>query len=115
MWKRSPGWLVLIGFCAAAAAQAPDLPPGPMRQKARTACLECHDSSIIVQQRLERKTWQAEVEKMIRWGAVVAPAERDTLTDYFFTNFNPNVPPYVPPRPAKSKKPKVASLAKRAS
>ena len=104
MWKRSLGFAAFVAFSAALAAQAPDLPAGAMQQKARTACLECHDSSIILQQRLDRKTWQREVDKMIRWGAVVGPADREALVHYLFTNFNPDLPPYVPPRRARSKK-----------
>ena len=104
MWKRSLGFAAFVAFSAALAAQAPDLPAGAMQQKARTACLECHDPGIILQQRLDRKTWQREVDKMIRWGAVVEPADRDALVNYFFTNFNPDLPPYVPPGRARPKK-----------
>src|SRR5579864_6071766 len=41
--------------------QSPDLPPGPAQAKVRTACLECHDASIIVQQRLSKAAWGKEV------------------------------------------------------
>src|ERR1700687_3933375 len=64
------------------APQTPDLPPGDMQGKARTACLECHDSRIILQQRLGKATWAKEVDKMIKWGAVVDPADRDSLIEY---------------------------------
>ena len=37
--------------------QSPDLPPGPTQAKVRTACLECHDADIIVQQRLSKAAW----------------------------------------------------------
>lgn len=75
-----------------------------MRQKARTACLECHDANIIVQQRLDRGTWRKEVEKMVRWGALVEPADLDPLTDYLFKNFNPSVPTMAPSAPKKDGK-----------
>ena len=35
-----------------------------------TACLECHDAAVIVQQRLSKAAWTKEVDKMIsgvRW------------------------------------------------
>ena len=31
-----------------------DLPAGPMQAKATTACLECHEARIILQQRLSK-------------------------------------------------------------
>ena len=36
-------------------AQSPELPPGPVQAKVRTACTECHDSHIILQQRLSKQ------------------------------------------------------------
>src|SRR5215471_17107168 len=87
----------LIVFCAtvflAQTAATPDLPPGPMQAKARTACMECHDARITLQQRLDKGAWTKEVDKMIRWGAVVDPKDRDAMIDYFSTNFPPDKPP----------------------
>jgi hypothetical protein len=83
---------------SASASVSPQLPAGAMQQKATTACMECHDASILVQQRLDRKVWTKEVDKMIRWGAVVDPKDRDALIDYFATNFGPDKPLYVAPR-----------------
>jgi hypothetical protein len=71
----------------ASVSGGPPLPPGPLQQKARTACLECHDAHIIVQQRLDKKTWTKEVDKMIRWGAVVDPKDRDAFIEYFSATF----------------------------
>jgi hypothetical protein len=81
---------VVLLLAAGAWAQSPDLPGGPLKQKARTACMECHDARIIVQQRLDRKAWTKEVDKMIRWGAVVDPKERTSFIDYFSTHFGTN-------------------------
>lgn len=74
-------------------AQGPDLPPGPMQQEARTACLQCHDAGIIVQQRLDKATWGKEVDKMRRWGALVEDKDRDTLVEYLSSNFGADKPP----------------------
>src|SRR6267154_5057366 len=71
-----------------------DLPPGPRQSKATTACLECHDARIILQQRLSKTAWTKEVDKMVKWGAVVDPTDRDSLIDYLSTNFSPDQPPY---------------------
>jgi hypothetical protein len=73
-------------------AQSPDLPAGPMQAKAQTACLECHESRIILQQRLSKKVWTKEVDKMIKWGAVVDPNDRDAFIDYLSVNFAPDKP-----------------------
>jgi hypothetical protein len=80
------------------ASVAADLPAGAMQSKATTACLECHEARIILQQRLTKPAWTKEVEKMVKWGAVVDPADRDALIDYLTTNFNPDKPPYAPQR-----------------
>jgi hypothetical protein len=79
------------------------LPDGPMQNKARTACLMCHDSHIIVQQRLSKTAWGKEVDKMIKWGAIVNSSDRDPLVDYFNTNFSPDKPGYTAKRSAPSK------------
>lgn len=79
------------------------LPQGPMEAKATTACTECHEARIIVQQRLSKATWTKEVDKMIKWGAVVDPADRDALIDYLSTNFPADKPQYQPPRSSVSK------------
>ena len=75
-----------------------DLPSGSMQAKATTSCLECHEARIILQQRLSKAAWAKEVDKMIKWGAVVDPNDHDGLIDYLSTNFSSDQPPYVPPR-----------------
>ena len=82
----------------AAAKPTEDLPAGPMQAKATTACTECHEARIILQQRLSKAAWTKEVDKMIKWGAVVDASDHDALIDYLSTNFSPDQPPYVPPR-----------------
>ena len=75
-----------------------DLPSGPMRAKATTSCLECHEARIILQQRLSKAAWAREVDKMVKWGAVVDTDDHDALIDYLTTNFSPDKPSYEPPR-----------------
>lgn len=94
----------------AASAQKPaavpvteTLPSGAMQAKATTACLECHEARIILQQRLSKAVWTKEVDKMVKWGAVVDAADRDSLIDYLSTNFSPDQPPYEPPRTSSEK------------
>jgi hypothetical protein len=81
-----------------------DLPAGAIQAKATTACLECHEARIILQQRLTKAAWTKEVDKMTKWGAVVDPADRDALIDYLSSNFSPDKPAYQPQRTANAGK-----------
>src|SRR3954454_10521727 len=94
--------LTVFVTLSAAARSATDngLPDGPVQSKARTACLMCHDSHIIVQQRLSKAAWGKEVDKMTKWGAIVSAPDRDALVDYFSANFPPEKPAYVAKRSA---------------
>lgn len=74
------------------------LPAGPMQAKATTACTECHEARIVLQQRLSKAAWAKEVDKMVKWGAVVDANDRDALIDYLSTSFSPEKSPYDPPR-----------------
>lgn len=101
------GYIALIAIamlnCKLLLAQSPELPPGPMQQKVTTACTECHESRIILQQRLSKAAWTKEVDKMIKWGAVVDAADRDAFIDYLSTNFSPDEPPMKMPRSVSQK------------
>jgi hypothetical protein len=97
------GMAVAIGLAPLTAAdKSPNttesLPAGSMQAKATTACTECHEARIILQQRLSKAAWTKEVDKMIKWGALVEPNDHDPLIDYLSTNFSPEKPPYEPPR-----------------
>ena len=74
-----------------------------MQAKATTACLECHEARIILQQRLSKAAWAKEVDKMTKWGAVVDPNDRDALIDYLSANFSPDKPSYEPQRTSAGK------------
>src|SRR5579871_6993764 len=94
---------VLLPLCVLAqkpqgASLTADLPSGPMQAKATTACMECHEARIILQQRLSKAAWTKEVDKMTKWGAVVDANDRDALIEYFSGNFGPEQPAYEPPR-----------------
>jgi hypothetical protein len=109
--KRFAG-IVLLALALAspflARAQKPatptaELPAGPMQAKVTTACTECHEARIILQQRLSKAAWTKEVDKMMKWGALVDAADRDVMIDYLSTNFSPDKPAYEPPRTAAGK------------
>lgn len=89
-------WSLLLLFVASTVS-AGDLPlPGTKfktlpadigRTEVEAACLECHSTDLLVQQRLTGKQWTATVEKMIRWGAAVRPAQKDRLVAYLAKHF----------------------------
>jgi mono/diheme cytochrome c family protein len=81
-----------------------DLPAGAMQAKAIASCQECHEARIVMQQRLSKAAWTKEVDKMIKWGAVVDANDRDALIDYLSTNFSVDKPPYDPPRSSPASK-----------
>ena len=94
-------FLLLIPSCVLLAAQSsntPSLPGGAMQAKVTTACTECHEARIILQQRLSKAAWAKEVDKMTKWGAVVEPADRDAFIDYLSTAFPADKAPYQAPR-----------------
>lgn len=99
--------VTLATICAPSLdAQSPELPPGPMQAKVTTACAECHETRIILQQRLNKPAWTKEVDKMIKWGAVVDPADRDGFIEYLSTNFPVDKPPYEAGKTSAEKKKK---------
>ena len=51
------------------------------------ACLSCHGSDLVEQQRLSRTGWLRELDKMVRWGAIVGETDKDALADYLAGQF----------------------------
>jgi hypothetical protein len=67
-----------------------ELPPGEGKVIADAACLMCHSSDMLRQQRLTEKQWTASVTKMVGWGAQVPESKRDALVAYLAKNFGPD-------------------------
>ena len=63
------------------------LPESTGVELVRTQCLNCHESDLIVQQRLSKAAWTREVEKMIRWGAITKDADKEPLAQYLTRYF----------------------------
>ena len=72
------------------AARIVALPAGPGREIAARACLTCHSSDILRQQRLTEAQWGASVKKMTGWGAEVPEEEKDVLVKYLSSHFGPD-------------------------
>jgi cytochrome c5 len=73
-----------------------EMPPGPGKATADTACMNCHSADMVAQQRLTEKQWSAEVTKMAGWGADVPAARKDELIAYLVKNFGTDAPKYDP-------------------
>jgi cytochrome c5 len=64
-------------------------PAGPGKDVADQACLKCHSTDIVRQQKLSEKQWTASVTKMVGWGAEVPENRKDELVRYLTANFGP--------------------------
>jgi cytochrome c5 len=98
-----------VAFCCLMSANTraawQDLPEGKGVELARDKCVTCHEADVIVAQRLSRQGWTREVDKMIRWGAVVNDAEKEILIDYFAARFKPGSGPSSANAPAAGDEP----------
>jgi mono/diheme cytochrome c family protein len=79
---------VTIDYLAARFGPRRVNPPGPSEKpeigKAifEASCLSCHEADLTEQQRLSRSGWTREIDKMIRWGAVVKESDKSALAEY---------------------------------
>ena len=76
--------------------QLTPLPDGAGKAAAETACLSCHASDIIRQQRLTKQQWTGTLTKMVNWGTVIPEGQRDALLEYLVTNFGPENASFQP-------------------
>ena len=65
----------------------------------RNNCMMCHHGGLVESQRLSRAQWEAEVTKMVGWGAPLPEPERANLIEYLVTEYGPEGPlPELPRR-----------------
>jgi len=67
-----------------------EFPAGEGKAIADSACLACHSTDLVRQQRLSEKQWTASVTKMVGWGAEVPESRRAALIAYLVKNFGPD-------------------------
>lgn len=88
---RVPGvwfcWVPVV-LCAQIAA-AQQLPAGAAADVLKSRCVVCHESDIITSQKLTLTGWTRSVDKMVRWGSLITPQERETLQPYLAEHFGP--------------------------
>jgi hypothetical protein len=98
MW-RSPAAIVpaaLVAGLAVGLAAGPSraqpanpLPPGQHMALVLGACIPCHSAEMVAQQRLDRATWEAIVDRMITYGAPITPETRPLILEYLVTRLAP--------------------------
>jgi mono/diheme cytochrome c family protein len=72
------------------------LPEGAGKATAERACLVCHSSDMLRQQRLTEKQWTGELTKMSGWGAELSDSDRAALLPYLMIQFGPENDRFVP-------------------
>lgn len=78
------------------------LPAGAGKTQTESACVACHSTDMLLQQKMNEKQWTATVEKMTRWGADVSEKDKPVIIEYLAKHFGPgNHFTPVPARPAK--------------
>ena len=68
------------------------LPPGKELTALQADCEICHGREMWASQRLSQTAWDAEVTKMIKFGAPVPKAEKAALVTYLARYLGPSVP-----------------------
>jgi cytochrome c5 len=81
--------VVLMVMASAPMAAQQQLPAGAGLEVLNQRCVSCHDADIIASQKLSPIGWTRSVDKMVRWGAVITPPEREVLQPYLAQHFAP--------------------------
>jgi hypothetical protein len=98
MWRSLGAVLptaLVAGLAVGLAAGRPDaqpanpLPPGEHMPLVLGACIMCHSPEMVAQQRLDRATWEAIVDRMITYGAPITPETRPLILEYLATRLGP--------------------------
>src|SRR5437867_3829063 len=95
--SRAP-WLasaLVVGLATGLAvgrssAQGNPLPPGEHMPLVLGACIPCHSPETVAQQRLDRATWEAIVDRMISYGAPITAQTKPLILQYLATHLGAN-------------------------
>ncbi len=86
--------VLFYGVALAGGLLAAEDAAGAGRKIEQQSCIQCHGLRLVHSQRLSRQAWNREIDKMIRWGAVVR--DREALLEYLTTNFGDDKPVPAP-------------------
>ncbi len=85
---------LLLASGAAIAQDPPEPEPhlvvGPGMQLTQQRCMLCHSVTYITRSRLTLDEWRDTTQRMVRLGAVVTPAEIETIVGYLYTFYGRN-------------------------
>jgi hypothetical protein len=87
MKKLLSAILIVFLLSLTRSASCQENTPTPCRSLLTDRCEKCHYSTRVCQA-LEKKSlrkWKRTIERMIRYGAVLSPAEEALLTDCLFS------------------------------
>ena len=82
-------WVLGSGLGIHAALSAQQLPAGAGADILKSRCVVCHEADIITSQKLTLAGWTRSIDKMVRWGSSITPAEREILQPYLAQHFAP--------------------------
>jgi ubiquinol-cytochrome c reductase cytochrome c subunit len=68
------------------------------RRTVQENCLICHEENMITRQRLTTAQWEAEIEKMLTWGAPLPSDAKQPLVDYLARHYSDREPLPAPLR-----------------
>lgn len=80
-------WATIPGDIAPPSAPPIAWPAGAGKVLVETRCLFCHHGELIATQRLTPTQWGKEVDKMVKWGAPLSPAENVVLAAYLAKHY----------------------------
>jgi hypothetical protein len=80
-----------VGLAAGGGGAQPasPLPPDEQMPLVLGACIICHSPEMVAQQRLDRATWEAIVDRMITYGAPITSETRPLILDYLARRLGP--------------------------
>ena len=80
-----------VGLAAGRSGAQPGnpLPLGEHMPIVLGACIPCHSAEMVAQQRLDRKTWETIVDRMITYGAPITPETKPLILEYLATRLGP--------------------------
>ena len=79
------GLAVGLAFGQPDAQPTSPLPLGEHMPLVLGACIICHSPEMVAQQRLDRATWEAIVDRMITYGAPITPETKPLILKYLET------------------------------
>ena len=81
--------MCLLSLSLAVYSVADDFPPGPMQEKVKAACTNCHAAAQVTKQHKTKAEWSKVLDKMVGYGAEVSDADRAAVLKYLAANFGP--------------------------